>query len=322
LQAKPDPGFLSPKRKADYVPDAEPSAIGLKKKPKEEWSCELCQIKATCESGLNAHLKGKKHKVNELRQKRKIDRINKKREKTANKATETVVTTAKLGVDAETDQQPHQPCIALEVMNETMVDKAVAESKKQEQSVEMMVDKVVAEAEKEVLLVETVADNGVAEAGKEELVETVADNGVSVTEPKNEKKLVETMVDKSKTEFKTGEKFVEKSQNTGCLERKTDAAAPEEAGKIVAWTKRKMVQPLWCDICQIGTPSPTVMEGHMKGKKHMKKMKNFGQKNASPSSISSVSQKAPRLTEDANGVNKETDQVMIPVVNEVAESKR
>jgi hypothetical protein len=148
----------------------------------------------------------------------------------------------------------------------------------------------------------------------------VADNGVSVTEPKNEK-LVETMVDKSKTEFKTREKFVEKSQNTGCLERKTDAAAPEEAGKIVAWTKRKMVQPLWCDICQIGTPSPTVMEGHMKGKKHMKKMKNFGQKNASPS-VSSVSQKAPRGIEDADGVNKETDQVMIPVVNEVAESKR
>jgi hypothetical protein len=318
LQAKPDPGFLSPKRKADYVPDAEPSAIGLKKKPKEEWSCELCQIKATCESGLNAHLKGKKHKVNELRQKRKIDRINKKREKTANKATETVVTTTKLGVDAETDQQPPQPCIALEVMNETMVDKVVAESKKEEQSVEMMVDKGVAEAEKEVLLVETVADNGVAEAGKEELVETVADNGVSVTEPKNEK-LVETMVDKSKTEFKTGEKFVEKSQNTGWLERKKDAAAPEEAGKIVAWTKRKMVQPLWCEICQIGTPSATVMEGHMKGKKHMKKMKKIGQKNASPSSISSVSQKAPRLIEDANGVNKETDQVMIPVVNEVAE---
>ncbi|GAU18305.1 hypothetical protein TSUD_201930 [Trifolium subterraneum] len=259
------------------------------------------QIKATCESGLNAHLKGKKHRVNELRQKRKIDRNNKKREKTVKKATETVVTPTKLGVDAETDQ----PCIALEVMNETMVDKAVAESKKEEQFVEMVVDKC--EAEKEVLLVEMVADNGVVEAGQEELVETVADNGVSVTEPKMEKKLVET-------ESKAEEKFVEKSQNTGWLERKKDAAATEEAGKIVAWTKSKTVQPFWCDICQIGTPSAIVMEGHMKGKKHVKKMKYYGKKNTSPSSISSVSQKAPRLIEDADGVNKETDQVMIPVV--------
>ncbi|CAJ2649598.1 unnamed protein product [Trifolium pratense] len=300
ILAKPDSGFFSPKRKAADVPDAEPSAIGLKKKPKEDWSCELCQIKATCESGLNAHLKGKKHRVNELRQKRKIDRINKNREKTAKMApTETVVTTTKLGVDAKTDQQPPQPCIALEVMNETMVDKVVTDSKKVEQFVEMMVDKGVAEteAEKELLF-----------------VETVADNGVSVTEPKNEKKLVETMVNKSKTESKTEEKLVENSQNTGWLERKKDAAATEEAGKIVAWTKKKVVQRLWCDICQIGTPSPTVMEGHMKGKKHMKKMKNCGKKNASPSSISSVSQKAPRLIEDADGVNKEIDQVIIPVV--------
>ncbi|MCI54879.1 hypothetical protein A2U01_0076129, partial [Trifolium medium] len=69
--------------------------------------------------------------------------------------TGTVVTTTKLGVDAETDQQPPQPCIALEVMNETMVDKGVAESKKEEQFLEMMVDKGVAEAEKELLFVET-----------------------------------------------------------------------------------------------------------------------------------------------------------------------
>ncbi|KAL3586422.1 hypothetical protein D5086_013289 [Populus alba] len=68
LQKKPDPNLCGVKRKA-VTPVAEgvgelPFA-GIKKKPKEEWSCALCQVSATSERGLNEHLQGRRHKAKE-----------------------------------------------------------------------------------------------------------------------------------------------------------------------------------------------------------------------------------------------------------------
>lgn len=68
LQKKPDPNLCGAKRKA-VTPAAEgvgelPFA-GIKKKPKEEWSCALCQVSATSERGLNEHLQGRRHKAKE-----------------------------------------------------------------------------------------------------------------------------------------------------------------------------------------------------------------------------------------------------------------
>ncbi|KAH8505048.1 hypothetical protein H0E87_012333 [Populus deltoides] len=65
---KPDPNLCGAKRKA-VTPAAEgvgelPFA-GIKKKPKEEWSCALCQVSATSERGLNEHLQGRRHKAKE-----------------------------------------------------------------------------------------------------------------------------------------------------------------------------------------------------------------------------------------------------------------
>lgn len=37
----------------------------LKKKAKKEWSCNICQVSASSERGLNEHLQGKKHKTKE-----------------------------------------------------------------------------------------------------------------------------------------------------------------------------------------------------------------------------------------------------------------
>lgn len=64
----PDPNLCGAKRKA-VTPAAEgigelPFA-GIKKKPKEEWSCALCQVSATSERGLNEHLQGRRHKAKE-----------------------------------------------------------------------------------------------------------------------------------------------------------------------------------------------------------------------------------------------------------------
>ncbi|XP_058728431.1 uncharacterized protein LOC131600261 [Vicia villosa] len=411
---KPDPDLFNAKRKATTPPvsEIEPFAFSLKKKPKEEWSCALCDIKATSESGLNAHLNGKKHKAREAGKNRKIARRNKKNGKnvmatqtvvattelevdaekdqqllqpcTALAAMNEIVATTELGVDAEIDQQLHQPCTALDAMNEIVattvlgVDaekdlqllqpctalKAMNEivantelgidaekdlqllqpctalkamndiaattelgvdAEKDQQILqpctalepmnEIVVDKVVEESKKEEQLVNTVADNDTSttESKNEKFVammvgknitdskieeqlegETVADNGAS------EYKLEEMIVSNDVIKFKNGGLLVEKSQSAGCLESKKDAAIVE-AEKISASTKRRKVESLWCDICQISTFSKAVMEGHVKGKKHIKKMKKFGQNknNASPPSTSSVSQSSPMLIKDA-----------------------
>lgn len=69
LQARPDVVVSSVKRKAVAPPavndDNEQAATNLQKKPKRDWSCELCQVTTTSENGLNDHLRGKKHKAKE-----------------------------------------------------------------------------------------------------------------------------------------------------------------------------------------------------------------------------------------------------------------
>ncbi|XP_059454459.1 uncharacterized protein LOC132184738 isoform X2 [Corylus avellana] len=68
--AKPDPNLSGTKRKAVTPPAGSTSELppfGLKKRPKEEWSCALCQVSATSERGFNEHLQGKKHKAKEAR---------------------------------------------------------------------------------------------------------------------------------------------------------------------------------------------------------------------------------------------------------------
>ncbi|CAL5199444.1 unnamed protein product [Lathyrus oleraceus] len=289
--AKPDPNLFNAKRKATtpLVSEIEPLAFSSKKKSKEEWSCALCEIKATSESGLNAHLNGKKHKAREARQNRKIAKRNKKSRDNVMVA-ETDVTTTKLLVDAEKDQQLLQPCTTLEVMNETAVDKGVEESKREEQLAKTVADNDASatESKNEKFVAMMVGKN------EEQLGETVADNGGSVIKSTNEDKLVEMMIGNDIIKFENGGLVAEKSQNVGSLESKRDAAM-DEAEKISALTKRRKVEPLWCEICEISTFSKAVMEGHVKGKKHIKKMNKFGQNNVSPPSTSSVSQKAPPM---------------------------
>lgn len=68
--AKPDPNLSGTKRKAVTPPAGSTSELPpfvLKKRPKEEWSCALCQVSATSERGFNEHLQGKKHKAKEAR---------------------------------------------------------------------------------------------------------------------------------------------------------------------------------------------------------------------------------------------------------------
>ncbi|KAJ6362125.1 hypothetical protein OIU78_002515 [Salix suchowensis] len=66
-EKKPDPNLCGAKRKA-VTPSTgvgELPFAGIKKKPKEEWSCALCQVSATSERGLSEHLQGRRHKAKE-----------------------------------------------------------------------------------------------------------------------------------------------------------------------------------------------------------------------------------------------------------------
>ncbi|KAK4604802.1 hypothetical protein RGQ29_013030 [Quercus rubra] len=66
--AKPTPNISGAKRKAETTSAGGTSELppfGIKNRPKEEWSCAICQFSALSERALNEHLQGRKHKANE-----------------------------------------------------------------------------------------------------------------------------------------------------------------------------------------------------------------------------------------------------------------
>lgn len=68
LQEKPDPELFREKRKAEAplaldIDDVQPS--GVKKNPKDEWSCALCRVTVSSERTFDQHLQGKKHQRKE-----------------------------------------------------------------------------------------------------------------------------------------------------------------------------------------------------------------------------------------------------------------
>lgn len=65
--AKPNTNHFGKKRKDMSSPVEGPSEVT--KKLTKEWSCDLCQISATSEQGLEDHMKGKKHKSKQAGQK-------------------------------------------------------------------------------------------------------------------------------------------------------------------------------------------------------------------------------------------------------------
>ncbi|GLT43683.1 hypothetical protein SLA2020_176170 [Shorea laevis] len=65
MLARPDPNLAGKKRKMPPESGVHTLPLASSKKPKEEWSCALCQVSATSEKGLNEHLQGRKHKAKE-----------------------------------------------------------------------------------------------------------------------------------------------------------------------------------------------------------------------------------------------------------------
>ncbi|XP_057753304.1 uncharacterized protein LOC130972967 [Arachis stenosperma] len=119
---KPNPALHSGKQKAVIPP------LDEHRKPKEVWSCALCQVSAPNQGVFSAHLQGRKHKAKEasLRQqnnsKSTDTSVSSKRRK-SNEFTASIAATISRS-NAEADQQ---------VKNLNMVDTARVESKKGEQ---------------------------------------------------------------------------------------------------------------------------------------------------------------------------------------------
>ncbi|KAE9452139.1 hypothetical protein C3L33_15953, partial [Rhododendron williamsianum] len=67
--AKPlDSGVSGIKRKSEATITEcveDTPSLGLSKKLRQEWTCSLCQVPATCEQGLKDHFRGRKHKTKE-----------------------------------------------------------------------------------------------------------------------------------------------------------------------------------------------------------------------------------------------------------------
>ncbi|KAF7149805.1 hypothetical protein RHSIM_Rhsim02G0212600 [Rhododendron simsii] len=67
--AKPlDSGVSGIKRKSEATITEcveDTPSLGLSKKLRQEWTCSLCQVPATCEQGLKDHFRGRKHKAKE-----------------------------------------------------------------------------------------------------------------------------------------------------------------------------------------------------------------------------------------------------------------
>ncbi|KAI4344298.1 hypothetical protein L6164_011544 [Bauhinia variegata] len=114
---KLDPDCYGAKRKAlesPAVDGSEHSPFGLKKKPKDDWSCALCHVCATSEKGLNEHLQGRKHK-----------------------AKEAALRTQKIGLESKSDEQSLQSEVALEGISKKVHDKDLVEITSKEQLVQV-----------------------------------------------------------------------------------------------------------------------------------------------------------------------------------------
>ncbi|XP_062078442.1 uncharacterized protein LOC133782965 isoform X2 [Humulus lupulus] len=303
--AKPNPNDFGAKRKATTTPtldDIEEHPFGLKKKPREEWSCALCHVTATNEKGLNEHLQCKKHKVREaglLSQQTGKSSINvPSKKKTGNPLKPSIKCTktcSALEVKAEVEEKP------LGVgQNETVKDsKSTLElpiptlddnkehpfglKKKPKEEWSCALCHVTATSEKGLNEHLHGKKHKVREAGL--LSQKIGKSSINVPSQKKtgnpSMKCTETS---SALEVKAEveEKPLGVGQNETAKDSKSTLELPipedENGGKLNKTmrtdkkVKRKKSEPkiykFWCEMCQVGCQSSKVMNDHKRGKKH------------------------------------------------------
>ncbi|XP_028760868.1 UBP1-associated proteins 1C isoform X2 [Neltuma alba] len=134
MLAQPSPEMYRQKRKAvkqDADDDAEHCPV-VNKKPKDDWSCELCSVRVTSEKAFNEHLQGKKHKARESAKKRmqKTDTnagssSTSKNVEHSPKPIETTVTATTSDLEADVQAQPEVTRVGKDVVEVKTKDEEV-----------------------------------------------------------------------------------------------------------------------------------------------------------------------------------------------------
>ncbi|KAJ7955654.1 Zinc finger protein like [Quillaja saponaria] len=280
LLAKPDPNLSEAKRKAVSPPAAagnEFAPFGLKKKPKEDWSCALCQVSATSERGLNEHLQGKKHKAKEaaLRGQKMVDRsstlllpVQRGESFKSIKATDTVTSNMQEKVDGESlHKETREGLLVLKNLNNDLEYKQEEYLKQTAQNAEDLKNQNGTAAEQRVLQTTEFM-------GKKKFkfyCEICQVGTVSQMAMESHKKGKKHM-----GRLKTNKKqLLLKNQIKEDSEKLNGTALPEKVDEKTQFNKTKF--RFWCEMCQVVAPSKTVMESHKKGKKHMYRLKEIFQ---------------------------------------------
>ncbi|OAY46888.2 uncharacterized protein LOC110618338 isoform X2 [Manihot esculenta] len=216
--AKPNPNLCGAKRKAETPPEGGSGGLpdaDLKKIPKEEWSCALCQVSATSERGLNEHLHGKRHKA----------RLARLRADKMVKNSSPVQLPKKTTTGAELEVKAEGPLLQVEKGN----------------------------------------NNTNKQTGDKQ------DSGNANDELQLQKNVHESTL---------------KERNVAAEERTAE------------FRKKKKFR-FWCEVCQVGAYSATVMENHKKGKKHRFRQQELNQnREAVPTIIKTVSSKPGEKAKD------------------------
>ncbi|KAL5547523.1 hypothetical protein UlMin_002754 [Ulmus minor] len=273
LLAKPDPNTFVAKRKAETPPEVganELHPFGLKKKPKEDWSCALCQVTATSERVLNQHLKGKKHKAKEARL------VSQRLGKNSNKA-------SSLKKTFNSSKLTWTSGKANSILNVEVEGKSLQQKETGNSSDNKKEDAEDLKLENQELQKETTKGSQAeisaarTEETQNEGLQKVTANGsqeeksvATTAEPKNEDLQKKTAVKTAKPKKKKRDNF-----------------------KFV------------CELCKVGADSSRVIEDHKKGKKHRAKLREHNKTNA-VAIKSSIVLSVPIQSQENADVSKET----------------
>ncbi|KAF3452942.1 hypothetical protein FNV43_RR03375 [Rhamnella rubrinervis] len=284
--AKPNLNLSGAKRKAVEPPivNAGPvHSFGLKK-PREEWSCALCQFSAISERELNEHLEGEKHKTSEkeLQAQRKCKNSNSPLAKKTGKLSKPMEThgTACLVLDANVKKE-------LLKHNETLND-----SDKERENTNVVEFKF-----GERLVQKTESTGNMDKINGAEIVQTLektaefknknkfkfwcdlcqvgAYHVVVMDDHKKGKRhrgLLRLSGSNGKKENANEELLFQKYENTGKLNEINGAEMVQGVGKTTELeNKESSDHQFWCESCQLGFNhvNPAIaIEEHNKGKKH------------------------------------------------------
>ncbi|KAJ6698649.1 hypothetical protein OIU79_012029 [Salix purpurea] len=307
-EKKPDPNLCGAKRKfvTPSTSVGELPFAGIKKKPKEEWSCALCQVSATSERGLSEHLQGRRHKAKEaeLRAQKMPKNPNKASipiKKTA-KAAKLAILTTGLEMEAEIEDESLQHNKSDNISNKKFENKEQGGDKNDAQLVQKnhqleSLNKSMAESvqrkertpeikmkKKFKFWCEMCQIGAYSEMvmeghnkGKKHLawLQKCSRNSEAVQADKKAKDLELGAEGEKDSEVVVEE--TEDSDNSGLESLNKSMAESVQRKERTPEIKMKRKFKFWCEMCQIGAYSEMVMEGHNKGKKHLARLQKCSQ---------------------------------------------